>query len=230
MPLTSRAPDRGAVISGGTERTNEGYPGRLLGRLGSGSRWRVSTQTHWTCVVLMRDRAPAGGREDRPLMGCRARRDRREHLFIRPLVVLPQAADQQSVSRDGRSGFAVRRGRLGRGPPRRRDPGRVGTPVGQGPAARGCGGDGPAACADRRASRRPTADTGQVAVGIETDRGPWVRALVAAGYQVFAVNPLQAARFRQRRSVSGAKSDAADAHTLADMVRTDSPPAAPGRR
>ena len=61
-----------------------------------------------------------------------------------------------------------------------------------------------------------------VAVGIETDRGPWVRALVAAGYQVFAVNPLQASRFRQRRSVSGAKSDAADAHTLADMVRTDS--------
>ncbi len=61
----------------------------------------------------------------------------------------------------------------------------------------------------------------QVAVGIETDRGPWVRALVAAGYEVFAVNLLQAARFRQRRSVSGAKSDAADAHTLADMVRTD---------
>ena len=59
-------------------------------------------------------------------------------------------------------------------------------------------------------------------VGIETDRGPWVRALVAAGYRVFAVNPLQAARFRQRHSVSGAKSDAADAHTLADMVRTDS--------
>ena len=47
------------------------------------------------------------------------------------------------------------------------------------------------------------ADSGQVAVGIESDRGPWVRALVAAGYQVFAVNPLQAARFRQRRSVSG---------------------------
>jgi transposase len=66
------------------------------------------------------------------------------------------------------------------------------------------------------------AEPDRVVVGIETDRGPWVRALVAAGYQVFAVNPLQAARFRQRRSVSGAKSDAADAHTLADMVRTDS--------
>jgi transposase len=65
-------------------------------------------------------------------------------------------------------------------------------------------------------------DVDQVAVGIETDRGPWVQALVAAGYQVFAVNPLQAARFGQRRSVSGAKSDATDAHTLADMVRTDS--------
>src|SRR5260221_13881165 len=32
----------------------------------------------------------------------------------------------------------------------------------------------------------------EVLVGIETDRGPWVRALVAAGYTVFTVNPLQA--------------------------------------
>lgn len=61
----------------------------------------------------------------------------------------------------------------------------------------------------------------QVIVGIETDRGPWVQALIAAGYQVYAVNPLQVARFRERHSVSGAKSDVADAHTLADMVRTD---------
>ena len=59
-------------------------------------------------------------------------------------------------------------------------------------------------------------------IGIETDRGPWVRALIAAGYTVFAVNPLSVARYRERHSVSGAKSDAADAHTLADMVRTDS--------
>jgi len=61
-----------------------------------------------------------------------------------------------------------------------------------------------------------------VKVGIETDRGPWAQALIAAGYEVFAVNPLQAARYRERHSVSGAKSDKADAHTLADMVRTDS--------
>jgi transposase len=61
----------------------------------------------------------------------------------------------------------------------------------------------------------------EVLVGIETDRGPWVAALVAAGYQVFAVNPLQAARYRERHTVWGAKSDTGDAHVLADMVRTD---------
>ena len=32
----------------------------------------------------------------------------------------------------------------------------------------------------------------EVRVGIETDHGPWVMALVASGYVVFAVNPLQA--------------------------------------
>ena len=62
----------------------------------------------------------------------------------------------------------------------------------------------------------------EVLAGIETDRGPWVAALVAAGYTVYAVNPLQASRYRERHGVSGAKSDRGDAHMLADMVRTDS--------
>jgi transposase len=62
----------------------------------------------------------------------------------------------------------------------------------------------------------------EVVIGIETDRGPWVAALAAAGYTVYAVNPLQASRYRERHGVSGAKSDGADAHMLADMVRTDS--------
>ena len=61
----------------------------------------------------------------------------------------------------------------------------------------------------------------EVVVGIETDRGPWVAALVAAGYAVFPVNPLQASRYRERHGVSGAKSDGGDAHMLADAVRTD---------
>ena len=65
------------------------------------------------------------------------------------------------------------------------------------------------------------AEGAQVVIGIETDRGPWVAALVAAGYLVFPVNPLQASRYRERHGVSGAKSDGADAHMLADMVRTD---------
>ena len=62
----------------------------------------------------------------------------------------------------------------------------------------------------------------EVVVGIETDRGPWVAALVAAGYTVYGVNPLQASRYRERHGVSGAKSDRGDAHMLTDMVRTDS--------
>jgi transposase len=65
------------------------------------------------------------------------------------------------------------------------------------------------------------AEPGRVAIGIETDRGPWVQALVAAGYTVYAINPRQVARYRERHGSSGAKSDAGDAHTLADMVRTD---------
>jgi transposase len=65
------------------------------------------------------------------------------------------------------------------------------------------------------------AETVQVVLGIETERGPWVQALVAAGYQVYPINPRQVARYRERHGVSGAKSDPGDSHTLADMVRTD---------
>lgn len=61
----------------------------------------------------------------------------------------------------------------------------------------------------------------EVVIGIETDRGLWVAALGAAGYQVFAINPLAVARYRDRHHVSGAKSDAGDAKVLADLVRTD---------
>jgi transposase len=64
-------------------------------------------------------------------------------------------------------------------------------------------------------------EPGDVVVGIETDRGPWVQALVAAGYAVFAINPLQVARYRERHGVSGAKSDPGDAHVLAEVVRLD---------
>jgi transposase len=61
----------------------------------------------------------------------------------------------------------------------------------------------------------------QAVIGIETDRGLWVGALAAAGYQVFAINPLAVAHYRDRHHISGAKSDASDAKLLADLVRTD---------
>lgn len=61
----------------------------------------------------------------------------------------------------------------------------------------------------------------RVKIGIETERGPWVASLVAAGYEVFAINPMSTARYRERHSTSKAKSDPGDAHVLAEIVRLD---------
>ena len=60
-----------------------------------------------------------------------------------------------------------------------------------------------------------------VAVGIEVDRGLVVTALMAVGYQVYAINPMASSRYRDRHATSGAKSDRGDAKVLADLVRTD---------
>ena len=67
----------------------------------------------------------------------------------------------------------------------------------------------------------PAEAAGRVWFGIETDRGTWVQALLAAGYRVYAINPMSVARYRERHSTSGAKSDAGDAHVLAEIVRLD---------
>jgi transposase len=64
-------------------------------------------------------------------------------------------------------------------------------------------------------------DPAEVVVAMETDRGLWVDTLVAAGYQIFGVNPKAVARYRERHRVSGGKSDRGDAKVLADLVRTD---------
>ena len=66
-----------------------------------------------------------------------------------------------------------------------------------------------------------TTDPGEVIVGIETERGLWVQALIAGGYRVYAINPLSVSRYRDRHNVAGAKSDPGDAKLLADLVRTD---------
>jgi len=63
-------------------------------------------------------------------------------------------------------------------------------------------------------------DPARVVVVIETDRGPWVKALAAAGYRVYPANPKQAARHKETIANSGKKDDFFDAACLADMGRT----------
>jgi transposase len=60
----------------------------------------------------------------------------------------------------------------------------------------------------------------QVVVAIEASHGLLVNALVASDYRVYAINPMTSARARQGESPSGSKSDAGDAHLLANLVRT----------
>jgi transposase len=71
------------------------------------------------------------------------------------------------------------------------------------------------------AELEPADAASRVRIGIESDRGAWVRALLGAGYRVYAINPMSVARYRERHSTSGAKSDSGDAHVLAEIVRLD---------
>jgi hypothetical protein len=64
-------------------------------------------------------------------------------------------------------------------------------------------------------------EPGEVLVATETDRGLFVTALVAAGYEVIAVNPLSTSRYRERLSTLGAKSDPGDARVLAELAGVD---------
>ncbi len=60
-----------------------------------------------------------------------------------------------------------------------------------------------------------------IPVAIETPRGLLVAALRGTGRPVFAINPMAVARYRERHSVARAKSDHADAMTLANILRVD---------
>lgn len=64
-------------------------------------------------------------------------------------------------------------------------------------------------------------DPARVAVALEVPRGPIVDALLEWGCHVFAVNPKQSDRFRDRFSPAGAKDDRRDAQVLADSLVTD---------
>ena len=60
-----------------------------------------------------------------------------------------------------------------------------------------------------------------IAVAIEVPHGPIVETLLERGFQVYAINPKQLDRFRDRFTVAGAKDDRRDAHVLGDSLRTD---------
>lgn len=64
-------------------------------------------------------------------------------------------------------------------------------------------------------------NTGCVAIAIETPRGAIVETLIERGFHVYAINPKQLDRFRDRHTVAGAKDDRLDALVLADSLRTD---------
>jgi transposase len=65
------------------------------------------------------------------------------------------------------------------------------------------------------------AEPATIAVAIEVPHGPIVETLLERGFQVYAVNPKQLDRFRDRFTVAGAKDDRRDAHVLGDALRTD---------
>jgi transposase len=68
---------------------------------------------------------------------------------------------------------------------------------------------------------RTGAQPAQIAVAIETPRGPVVEVLLERGFAVFAINPKQLDRFRDRFTVAGAKDDSRDALVLGHSLRTD---------
>jgi transposase len=65
------------------------------------------------------------------------------------------------------------------------------------------------------------AEPGQIHVAIEVPHGPVVETLIERGFNVYAINPKQLDRFRDRFTLAGAKDDSRDAEVLASALRTD---------
>ena len=67
-----------------------------------------------------------------------------------------------------------------------------------------------------------TAETRNMAVAIEVPHGPVVDLLLDRGFVVYAINPKQLDRLRDRFSIAGSKDDRRDALVAASSLRTDS--------
>jgi transposase len=65
------------------------------------------------------------------------------------------------------------------------------------------------------------AEASQVQVAIEVPHGPVVETLLERGFAVYALNPKQMDRFRDRFTLAGAKDDSRDAQVMASALRTD---------
>jgi transposase len=65
------------------------------------------------------------------------------------------------------------------------------------------------------------ADPSQIDIAIEVPHGPVVETLLERGFNVFALNPKQMDRFRDRYSLAGAKDDSRDAQVMSSALRTD---------
>src|SRR5678815_5331805 len=68
---------------------------------------------------------------------------------------------------------------------------------------------------------KTAAEPSEIAVGIEVGHGVLVDTLIDHGFPIFAINPKQLDRFRDRFTAGGARDDRRDARTVADALRTD---------
>lgn len=83
------------------------------------------------------------------------------------------------------------------------------------------GGEGLAEMAAWLLAKSGAAQPSQINLAIEVPHGPVVETLIERGFMVFAINPKQMDRFRDRFTLAGAKDDSRDAQTMASALRTD---------
>ena len=83
------------------------------------------------------------------------------------------------------------------------------------------GGEGLAEMAAWLMATSGATEPGQIQIAIEVPHGPVVETLIERGFTVYAINPKQMDRFRDRFTLAGAKDDSRDAESMASALRTD---------
>jgi len=83
------------------------------------------------------------------------------------------------------------------------------------------GGEGLADMAAWLLAASGACEPGQIHIAIEVPHGPVVETLIERKFKVYAINPKQMDRFRDRFTLAGAKDDSRDAETMASALRTD---------